>query len=108
MQILEMPEMPDGIFAINDPVAIGAMKTLKKSGIKIPEEIAIVGFTESKMAVIIEPNLTSVEQPTYEMGKSAAGLLLEQMITGNEIPKRTIVLEAKLNIRESSMKKGQL
>lgn len=105
MQILEMAEMPDGIFAVNDPVAIGAMKTLKKNGIKIPEDIAIVGFTESKMAMIIEPNLTSVEQPTFEMGKAAAEILLEQINSSSEIPLRTVVLEAKLNVRESSLKK---
>ena len=104
MKILEMPKLPDGIFAINDPVAIGAMKTLKKNNIRIPEDIAVVGFTESKMAMIIEPNLTTVEQPTYEMGKAAAELLLEQMAGANEIAQRTIMLEAKLNVRESSLK----
>ena len=106
MKIIEMAELPDGIFAIDDPVAIGAMKTLKKNGIKIPEDIAIAGFTESKMAMIIEPNLTTVEQPTYEMGKTAAKLLLEQMSSNNEVPQRIITLEAKLNIRESSLTKN--
>jgi LacI family transcriptional regulator len=105
MKILEMEEMPDGIFAMNDPVAIGAMKTLKKNGIKIPEDIAVVGFTESKMAMIIEPNLTSVEQPTFEMGKATAEILLEQINSNAEIPLRTVVLEAKLNVRESSLKR---
>ncbi len=104
MQLLKLPELPDGIFAINDPVAIGAMKVLKKNGIKIPEDVAIAGFSESKMAMIIEPNLTSVEQPTFEMGKAAAELLLEQMKTNCKIAQRTISLEAKLNIRESSQR----
>jgi len=107
MKILEMAELPDGIFAVNDAVAIGAMKTLLKKGIKIPEDMAVVGFTESKMAMIVEPNLTSVEQPTYEIGKAAAELLLEQMSSKNEIPLRVITLEAKLNIRESSLKKDR-
>ena len=67
--------------------------------------MAIVGFTESKMAMIVEPNLTSIEQPTFEMGKVAAELLLEQMKNkGDEpIPPKKIVLEARLNIRESSI-----
>ena len=105
MKILELPELPDAIFAVNDMSAIGAMKTLMKNGIKIPDDIAVVGFTESKSAFIIEPNLTSVEQPTYEMGKATAELLLEQMTAISEVPLRTIVLEAKINVRESSMKK---
>ncbi len=103
-RILEMEQRPDGIFAFNDPVAIGVMKTLqKRGGIRIPEDIAIVGFTESKMAVIIEPNLTSVEQPTFEMGKVAADLLLEQLRNKDEKRAcKTIILDAKLNVRESS------
>ena len=103
VKMMEMAELPDGLFAINDFAAIGAMKTFKKRGIKIPEDIAIVGFTESKMATIIEPNLTSVKQPTYEMGKAAAELLLEQMTSKYEVPQRTVTLESELNIRESSL-----
>lgn len=103
MKILEQNKYPDGIFAVNDPVAIGAMKTLQKGGIKIPDDIAIMGFTESKMAMIVEPNLTSIEQPTYEMGKAAAELLLNQIKSVGEVSQRTIILEAKLNVRESTL-----
>lgn len=108
-KILEMNPLPDGIFAFNDPTAIGAMKTLQKNGVKIPEDIAVVGFSESKMAVIVEPNLTSVEQPTFEIGKAAAEVLLQQLKNKNNPEERksdrTIILGAKLNIRESSCKK---
>jgi len=109
-KILEMKERPDAIFAVNDPTAIGAMKTLQKHGVRIPEDIAIVGFTESQMSMIVEPNLTTVEQPTFEIGKAAAELLLEQMKnTGNEkMPPKTIILDAKLNIRNSSCMKDQM
>ena len=104
-----MRELPDGVFAVNDPVAIGVMKTLQKNKIKIPEDIAVVGFSESKEAFIVEPNLTSVEQPTFEMGKSAAQLLLEQIRhnTNNEdkMLSKSLILDAKLNIRESSLRK---
>jgi len=108
-KILEMKELPDAIFAVNDPTAIGAMKTLQKHGIKIPEDIAVVGFTESQIALIVEPNLTTVEQPTFEIGKVAAELLLEQIKHNNEVKKnvKKIVLEAKLNIRESSCRQKQ-
>lgn len=104
-RILELEQRPDGIFAFNDPVAVGAMKTLqKRGGVRIPEEMAVVGFTESKMAVIIEPNLTSVEQPTFEMGKAVAELLLEQLRNKTDEKRacKTIILDAKLNVRESS------
>lgn len=106
-QILEMKELPDAIFAVNDPVAIGVMKTLQKNQIRIPEDIAVVGFSESKEALIVEPNLTSIEQPTFEMGRNAAQLLLEQIKHNSKyedkMVSKSIVLEAKLNIRESSI-----
>ena len=108
-QILEMEKIPDGIFAVNDPVAIGAMKTLQKNKIRIPEDMAVVGFSESKEAFIVEPNLTSVEQPTFEMGRNAAQLLLEQIKhnVNNEdkMLSKSVILDAKLNIRESSLRK---
>lgn len=108
-KILEMATLPDAIFAINDPIAIGAMKTLQKQGVRVPEDIAVVGFTESKMALIVEPNLTTVEQPTFEMGKAAAELLLEQIRNRDEekkSPFKRIVLDARLNVRESSVVKS--
>lgn len=108
-EILEMKEAPDAIFAVNDPVAIGAMKTLQKNGVRIPEDMAVVGFTESKEALIVEPNLTSVEQPTFEMGRNAAYLLLEQIKHNSShedrMMSKSIILDAKLNIRESSLKR---
>lgn len=105
--ILEMKELPDAIFAVNDPVAIGAMKTLQKNHIRIPYDIAVVGFSESKEALIVEPNLTSIEQPTFEMGRSAAQLLLEQIKHNHshedKMLSKSIILDAKLNRRESSL-----
>lgn len=107
-KILEMQEKPDAIFAVNDPVAIGAMKTLQKNGIRIPDDIGVVGFSESKKAMIVEPNLTSVEQPTFEMGKIAADLLLEQLKNKKDeaVLSKIITLNAKLNIRESSHRRS--
>lgn len=105
-RILEMKNMPDAIFAINDPVAIGAMKTLQKNGIKIPDDIGVAGFSESKMAMVVEPNLTSVEQPTFDMGRIAAELLIEQLKNKKDeaVLSKCITLNAKLNIRESSLR----
>lgn len=96
--------LPDAIFAVNDPTAIGAMKTLKKHGFAIPKDVALVGFTESKLAELIDPPLTSVAQPTFEIGQTAARLLLEQIESkGIHVP-QTVVLNGRLNVRESSMK----
>ena len=94
--------LPDAIFCFNDPVAIGAMKTLKEAGVRIPEDVAIAGFSEDIMATIVEPPLTSVRQPMKEMGQLAAKLILEQIRSEKQIKPTTYVLKAKLNIRDSS------
>ncbi len=96
--------LPEAIFAVNDPSAIGAMKMLKKHGYKIPEDVALLGFTESKLAELIDPPLTSVAQPTKEIGRTAAKLLLEQIETKGIFVPQTVILNGRLNVRESSMK----
>jgi len=105
--LLDSGNLPDAIYAANDPVAIGAMKAIKKAGLKIPDDIALVGFTESKMAEIVDPPLTSVSQPTFEIGKTAAELLLRQIASDGFAAPETVVLNGKLNVRESSMVKAK-
>lgn len=98
-------EMPDAIFCFNDPVAIGAMKALKNAGMRIPQDIAIVGFSEGSMATVVEPQLTTVLQPMQEMGRRAAELLLSQLKTARRQAPQTVCLDATLNIRDSSVVK---
>ncbi|MDD4922322.1 MAG: LacI family DNA-binding transcriptional regulator [Bacteroidales bacterium] len=102
--LLDTGQDIDAIFAFNDPVAIGAMRAIKKRGLKIPEDIAVVGFSESSLAQIVEPNLTSVAQPLKVIGQTAAELILK-LIRGEHVDNTIIELEAKLNVRDSSLKK---
>lgn len=103
-KLLKLNQLPDAIFAVNDPCAMGAMKTLKKYGVKIPDEIGIVGFTETKMAALIDPSLTSVSQPTFQIGETIAGLLLERINSKGIFVPQTIILNGRLNVRESSVR----
>ena len=103
-KLLDDKNIPEAIFAVNDPSAIGAIKTLKKNGFKIPGDIAIVGFTESKLAELIDPPLTTVAQPTFEIGQTAARLLLEQIGSKVIFVPQKVVLNGRLNVRESSMR----
>jgi DNA-binding LacI/PurR family transcriptional regulator len=98
--LLVLKERPDAIFAVNDPVAVGCMLELRKRGLKIPEDVAVAGFSESPIGKIME--LTSVSQPTFEIGKIAAEMLLKQIENYN-VPLETIVLDAHLNIRNSTL-----
>ena len=98
--LMSLRERPDAIFAINDPIAVGCMLELKKRGMKVPDDIAIAGFSESPVGRILD--LTSVYQPTFEIGRKAAELLLKQIRDYNT-PVETIILDAKLNIRHSTL-----
>jgi LacI family transcriptional regulator len=103
-KLIDSGNLPDAIITVNDPTAIGAMKSLKKHGLKIPGDVAIVGFTETKTAELLDPPLSSVLQPTFEMGQIAARLLIEQIESKGMYVPQTIVLNGRLNVRESSMK----
>jgi LacI family transcriptional regulator/LacI family repressor for deo operon, udp, cdd, tsx, nupC, and nupG len=77
--LLDLAEPPDALFAINDPTAIEAMQVIKAKGLRIPEDIAVVGFSNDYASSLIEPGLTTVAQPMREIGRAAVELLLDQM-----------------------------
>lgn len=102
---LEMIPPPDALFAINDPAAIEAIQMIKKKGLRIPEEIAVVGFTDSYASALIEPGLTTVAQPVMEIGRTAVQLLLDQINREvTEWKAVTKMLKTELIIRGSSRK----
>ena len=103
-RMLDMENRPDGIFAVNDLTAIGAMQTLQRRGIKIPKEMAVVGFSDGRFSGITEPNLTSVDQHGYEMGTVATEMLLKRLLNPNDnTPAQSRVLNANLIVRGSSI-----
>lgn len=89
------------VFAANDRMAIGAMRSLKRRGIRIPFDVEVVGFDDIETARLVEPALTTVAQPAFAMGRESAQLLF-CLIEGKVPPKRTIVLEPTLVVREST------
>ena len=99
--LLKMNIIPDAIFAVNDPVAIGALQRIKEAGMKVPDNIALVGFSNNIIATLVDPPLTTVSQPSFEMGKKSAELLL-QMIEDEEYKPQTIVLDTELVERHSA------
>lgn len=96
---------PDAIFAVSDSAAFGVMAELKARKIKIPEEVAVVGFTNEPMTELMEPALTSIAQPVYDLGKIAAELFLIRTISDPKTyTSETRILKTKLIVRESSDK----
>ena len=102
-KLLTLEKTPDAVFAVNDPVAVGAFTVIKASGLKIPADIALAGFSNTNLSGLLEPPLTTVEQPTYEIGKAAAQLLLEQINhDGDYFRPKTKILKTHLIIRSST------
>lgn len=91
----------DALFAFTDTLAIGAMNRLRELGRRIPQDVAIAGFSGSILSSIVYPKLTTVEPPLLEMGKTAAKLVLGK-IKDPTSANKTIVLDALLKIREST------
>lgn len=106
MEIMKMKPLPDGAFITNDFSAAVCMQTLKEYGIRIPEDIAIVGFNNDVIGKIIEPKLTTVHYPGIDMGEIAARNLINHLKGISNIKHtQTIVVRSELIIRESSLKK---
>jgi DNA-binding LacI/PurR family transcriptional regulator len=102
-RLLELQSPPDAIFGINDTVVFAAMKEIRRCGLKVPEDIMLVGFTDEFHSTVVHPMLTSVMHPTREMGRVAAGLFFE-LIENIELPPRSVELKTRLVIRESSVR----
>lgn len=101
-EITEMNPRPDGVFCMIDPLAVDVMTVFKEQSIKIPEEIALAGFTDNPTAAVIEPALTTVAQPGYEMGKLAVSHILDQLEGITSDDPISIVLETTLVPRKST------
>jgi LacI family transcriptional regulator len=105
-KILEMVPRPDGIFSSNDNSAVAAMLELEKSGISIPDEIAVVGFNNDPICQIIKPNLTTIDYPAREVGEIAATSLINKLINSQSANFSTIILKHNLIRRQSSIREG--
>lgn len=92
---------PDAIMCAVDIMAVGAIKYLKQAGYKIPEDVSVVGFDDIALATIIEPHLTTIAQPTRQIGEEAAKILIAK-INGNENINDKIMIEPEFVIREST------
>lgn len=104
-EILRMNPLPEAVFVANDNCAVGCMLALKHAGIKIPEDIAFVGFSNDPVSKVIEPNLTTINYPGYEMGEVAARNLINHLNGKATIRStNTIILRSELVIRDSTKK----
>lgn len=105
--ILRMRPQPDGVFVANDNAAVGCLLALKRSGVRVPGDVAIVGFNNDPVSTVVEPNLTTINYPGYEMGMVAARNLVQHLSGQSGIDAtNTILLKADLIVRGSSLHMG--
>jgi LacI family transcriptional regulator len=105
-QILAMKPLPDAVFVTHDGCAASCMRVLKINGIRVPEDIAIAGFNNDPISRIVEPNITTINYPAYQMGEIAATHLINRLKNVADInATNKIILKSELLIRESSLKK---
>ena len=100
-QLLALPDPPTAIFGFNDNVAIGALHAARKRGLSVPDDLSVVGFDDTELAVIVTPQLTSVRQPLAEMGRMGVSLLI-RILEGQRVDALRVELATKLVVREST------
>jgi LacI family fructose operon transcriptional repressor len=101
LKMLDLAQPPDALFTVNSLLAAGALQAIRERNLIIPDEIGLVTFDETTWAELVQPAITLIVQPTYEMGRSAAELLL-QRIANPARPTRQVILKGQLLIRGSS------
>jgi DNA-binding LacI/PurR family transcriptional regulator len=95
-----LPVKPDAVFAASDIMAIGAMRATREAGLKIPDDIAFVGFDDLPIATLSDIQLTTIRQPVIPFGIKAVELLIDLIDNGIQPPRR-IILDTELIIRDS-------
>jgi LacI family transcriptional regulator len=100
MDLMDLETPPDAMFVANNLMTLGALEAIKARGLRVPDDVALVGFDDEPWAEFTQPSLTVVAQPTYELGRQAADLLLAR-IDGETSAAREVILRTELRVRES-------
>lgn len=100
-RLINLPQRPDAVFAINDYSAIEMMHVFKKNGLRIPQDIAVLGFNNEKICRFVEPSLSTIDLSAYDMGVASAEILLDQ-IKDPGAPIKKKLIKSELIMREST------
>lgn len=100
--LLDLLHPPDGLFSANDAAAVSAIQCAKARGVRVPKDLAIIGFNNDPVCKIIDPELSSLGHPAFDMGRLAVEQLLAVMHAPTLIPFKTTVLDTELVVRASS------
>jgi DNA-binding LacI/PurR family transcriptional regulator len=101
--LLKQPRLPTAVFVASDVVAMGAIRAIKQAGLRIPEDIAVVGFDDIPFAEYSDPPLTTMHLPAYGLGW-AAGERMVRLALNEGLGQPGVLLEAELVVRKSSVR----
>jgi LacI family transcriptional regulator len=101
-KLLQLNPRPDGVFCLNDPVAMGAMRAVVEAGLRIPSDVAIVGCGNVHYDDLLIVPLTSIDQGSYDLGINAANMAMSLIKRKGEGPAKNLIMPAKLVVRASS------
>ena len=101
--LMRLPNPPTAIFCISDGMAVGAIRQLHNMGLKVCEDVAVVGFDNTSIAKYYTPTITTIAQPRYEMGTTAMEMLLKKLQNVNS-PTEFVMLPHQLIVRQSTVK----
>lgn len=101
-RLLALRTRPDAVFAVNDPVALGIYQACKDAGVRIPQDLAVAGFSDNPISALLTPPLTTVAQPAYELGVAAAKMLLERIREGKPAKSELEICSSRLILRGST------
>lgn len=104
LKLLQLKNAPDALFTPSDTLGVCAIQVAKKLGIKVPEELAVIGFNNDPISSIIEPNMSTVTHPAFEMGKTSAKIILKNLRGKNKMNKQITYLNTQVLVRASSKK----
>lgn len=100
--LLSLPDRPTALFVQNNQMTIGALRAIREAGVQIPKDMALLAFDETEWASIVDPPLTTIAQPAYEMGKAAASTLLSAIRKSGPGTSRDVYLPPRLVVRAST------
>ena len=100
LDLLKAPEPPTAFFAWNNLATVGVLSALSHVGLRVPDDVAVIGFDDFELGALLYPRLTLVRQPAAALGRHAAELLFERL-KGRQFPYRRVVLDTELMIRDS-------
>jgi LacI family transcriptional regulator len=100
-KLLDLPDPPTAVFAFNDNMAVAVLREARRRGLRVPEDLSVIGFDDSQQAGIVTPELTSVRQPLAEMGRMAVSLLL-RLLENQRVEGLNVELQTRLVVRDST------